>query len=247
MGQLKIEKDFSEKLNNRKIAPKAGSWEELSARLNSGEKSKRPIFWWIGIAATLVGGILIFSILFNKPISETPVIVNAPAEEILKEEIEPQQISFEKPASQEVTEPEKASVKPVKNIFLKKEPVANSKLASMGKPQESSKTENDQTQKDPDLLKEKKKSGIPEEVIAEVSSKENKTGKITDDEVDALLAVASEQIGRDRSAKSVSENIDANSLLLEVEMELEQSFREKVFDVLKEGYFKAKTAVVNRN
>jgi len=247
MGQLKFEKDFSEKLTKRKIEPKAGNWEELSARLNSEEKSKRPIFWWIGIAATLVGGILIFSILFNKPISETPVIVNAPAEEILKEEIESQQISFENPASEEVTELEKASVKPVKNIFSKKEPLANTQLASRGNAQESSKKENDQTQKDPDLMKETKISGIPEEVIVEASSKENKTGKITDAEVEALLAEALTKIKGDRSAKSVSENIDANSLLLDVEMELEQSFREKVFDVLKEGYFKAKTAVVNRN
>jgi len=247
MGQLKFEKDFREKLNKRKIEPKSGSWEELSARLNSEEKSKRPIFWWIGIAATLVGGILIFSILFNKPISETPEMVNAPAEEVLKEKNESQQISFEKLTSEEVREPEKASVKPVENIFSKKEPEANSKLASMGKPQESSKTENDQTQKDSGLIKEIKISEIPEEVIAEASSKENKTGEITDADVDALLAVASEQINRDRSAKSVSENIDPSSLLLDVERELEQSTREKVFDVLKEGYLKARTAVANRN
>jgi len=247
MGQLKYEKDFSEKLNKRKIEPKTGSWEELSLRLNSEEKSKKPIFWWIGIAATLVGGILIFSMLFNEPISETPAIVNAPAEEILKEKIESQQISFEKPASQEMTEPEKASVKSVENIFSEKEPVANSKLASMGNTQKSSKTENDQTQKDPDLMKDTKISGIPEEVIAEASSKENETGEITDAEVDTLLAEASKQISRDRSAKSVSEKLDAKSLLLDVELELEQSIREKVFDVLKEGYFKAKTAVVNRN
>ncbi len=247
MGQLKFEKDISEKLNKRKIEPKTGNWEELSLRLNSEEKSRRPIFWWIGIAATLVGGILIFSMLFNKPISEIPVIVNVPTEEILKEKIESQQISFKKPASQEMTEPEKASVKSVGNIFSEKEPVSNSKLASIGNTQESSNTENDQTQKDPELMKDTKISEIPEDVIAEASSKENNTGEITDAEVDTLLAEASKQISRDRSAKSVSENIDVNSLLLDVEMELEQSIREKVFDVLKEGYFKAKTAVVNRN
>jgi hypothetical protein len=246
MGQLKFEKDFSEKLNKREIEPKAGSWEELSRRLNSEEKSNRPIFWWIGIAATIVGGILIFSILFNKPISETPVIVNAP-EEIAKEKIESQQISFEKPASEEMREPEKASVKPVGNIYPKKEPVAKSKLASIGKQHESSKTENDQTQKEPDLLKETKNSGIPEDVIAEASTKEKKTGEITDAEVDALLAEALTKINGDRNAKSVSGNIDARSLLFDVELELEQSIREKVFDVLKEGYFKARTAVVNRN
>jgi len=247
MGQLKFEKEFSKKLNKRKIAPKAGSWEELSARLNSEGKSKKPIFWWIGIAATLVGGILIFSVLFNEPISEIPLVVDAPSELIFKEEIESQQVSHKKPASEEVQVPEKASVKPVENIFSKKEPVANSKLASMGKPQESSKKENNQIQKDADLMNETKNSGIPEEVIVETSSKEIKTGKITDAEVDALLTEALTKINIDRSAKSVSVDIDANSLLLDVELELEQSIREKVFDVLKEGYFKAKTAVVNRN
>jgi hypothetical protein len=247
MGQLKFEKDFSKKLNKRKIEPKAGRWEELSARLNSEERSKKPIFWWSGIAATLVGGILIFSLLFNEPISEIPLVVDAPSEVIFSEEIESQQISHEKPASEEVQEPEKASVKPVENIFSKKEPVTNSQLASVGKPQESSKTENNQAQKGPDLMKETKISGIPEEVIAEASPKANKTGEITDAEVDALLAEAVKKINVDRSARSVSENINANSLLLDVEMELEQSFREKVFDVLKEGYFKARTAVVNRN
>ena len=232
MGQLKFEKDLSEKLNKRKIEPKAGRWEELSARLNSEERSKKPIFWWIGIAATLVGGILIFSLLFNEPISEIPLVVDAPSEVNFSEEIDPQQISHEKPASEEVQEPEKASVKPVENIFSKKEPVTNSQLASVGNTQRSSET---------------KKSGIPEEVITEASSEEIKTGEITDAEVDALLAEAVKKINVDRSARSVSENINANSLLLDVEMELEQSFREKVFDVLKEGYFKAKTAVVNRN
>jgi len=247
MGQLKFEKDFSEKLNKRKLAPKAGNWEELSARLNSEEKSKRPMFWWIGIAATFVGGILIFSIMFNKPISETPEIVKAPTEEFAKEKIESQQISFEKPASEEVIEPKKASVKPVENVFSKKEPVVNSKFATVGKPQESSKTENDQTHMDPGLMKETNISGIPEEVIAEASSKENRTGKITDAEVDALLAEALTKIKGERSPKSVTVNIDANSLLLGVELEMEHSITEKVFDVLKEGYFKAKTAVVNRN
>lgn len=248
MGQLKFEKDFSQKLINRKIEPKAGSWNELSARLNSEEKSKNPIFWWIGIAATLVGGILIFSILYNKPISEIPAVVDAPSEEIFKEENEFQPISFEKLASEEVAKPEKASVQPVETVFSKKKPVSNSKLVSAGKPQESSKKENDQTQKDSEaLILGTKISEIPEERVAEASSKEIKTGELSDADVDAILAEALTKISADRSAKYVSEKIDANTLLLDAELELEQSFREKVFDVLKEGYIKAKTAVVNRN
>lgn len=250
MGQLKFEKNFSKKLNKRGIKPKAGSWEELSARLNSEEKSKKPVFWWIGIAATIVGGILIFSGLFNERISETPVIVDSPAEEIFKEEIKIQEIFKERLTSEEAQKPEKVSVKPTENHIFGKDQDGNSQLASVGNTQELTKKRNDQTQNDPDLIKETKIPEIPEipeDVIAEASLKEIKTGNELDLEVDELLAEAAKQISRDRSAKSVSENIDANSLLLDLEMELEQSFREKVFDVLREGYIKAKTAVANRN
>jgi len=247
MGQLRFEKDFSDKLNKRKIEPTAGNWEELSARLNYEQKSKRPIIWWMGIAATLVGGILIFSLLFNNPISKTPVIVNAPSEEIIKEKTESQQVSFEKPASEKVIGKEKAFVELVESNISKKEQVDNSKLASFGKPQERSKTEDNQLQKDVDNIKEPKISKISKEVVAQASADKTKTGKITDAEVDAMLALAANQISKEKSESSGSQNINANSLLLEVERELDQSMREKLFDVLKEGYFKAKTAVVNRN
>lgn len=247
MGQLKFENKFSEKLNKREIKPKTGNWAELSARLNSEEKSKKPLFWRIGIAASIVGGILIFSGLFNEPISEIPAVADTPSEVIFKEEIKSRQLSFEKPASEEMTETEKASVKPVENIFYKKEPVSNSELASTVKSQESEKNGNDQTKRDPDLMIESKIPGITDAMIAEASLKLIKIGNVTDSEVDRLLAEADDQISRERSAKPVSENIDAKALLLDAEMELEQSFREKVFDVLKEGYLKAKTSVANRN
>jgi len=146
-----------------------------------------------------------------------------------------------------VAEPEKASVKPVENIISKKKPVANSELAAIGNTLNSKQNKVDQTEQDPDLKIKTKISEIPEEMIAEATSKENITGDISNAEVDALLAEAVTKIRVDRSAKSVSEKIDANTLLLDAQLELEQSFREKVFDVLKEGYFKAKTAVVNRN
>lgn len=247
MGQLKFEKDFSEQLREREIEPKSGSWEELSARMNANEKGKKPVYWWIGIAASLVGGILIISLLFHKSISETPGIVRAPAEEILREAMEPRQISQQNPASEEVSAPEKASGQPVETVFSKKEPLAGSTLASVGSAKESPNKENDQAQRDPELIVETKISEIPEEWIAEASSKEEKKGNVSDTEVDALLAEAMTKISAERKAKYVSEIIDPKGLLLDAQLELELSFRDKVFDVLREGYFKAKTAVVNRN
>ena len=146
-----------------------------------------------------------------------------------------------------MAEPEKASVKPVEDIISKKKPVANSELAAIGNTLNSKQNKVDQTEQDPDLKIKTKISEIPEELIAETSSKENITGDISDAELDDFLAEATEKINMERSARSVSEKIDANNLLFDVEMELEQSFREKVFDVLKEGFLKAKTSVANRN
>jgi len=50
-------------------------------------------------------------------------------------------------------------------------------------------------------------------------------------------------------SKIVSEDgvVDASALLLEAEQELDRSFRDQIFDALKSGYLKAKTAVANRN
>ncbi|UJH92743.1 hypothetical protein LZ575_10010 [Antarcticibacterium sp. 1MA-6-2] len=86
-----------------------------------------------------------------------------------------------------------------------------------------------------------------EEVIAEVSSEVNSHGDMTEAEVDALLYKAAAEISLQRERESFSRNVDATALLMEVEMDLEQGFREKVFDILKEGYLKARTAVANRN
>lgn len=251
MGQLKFEKKFSEKLDQRELKPKASSWEELSTRLNSEEKSKNPVFWWIGIAATLLGGILIVSGLFNEPISKTPGIVETSSEVILEEAIEIQHIFSEKIVSKEVVQPGKASVEPVENSISEKISGNKSKFASIvnqGNIQNVPKKKEDVIQQDSELIAETQISKKPEDVIEEVFLTESQTGEVGMAEVDALLAGAAAQISSNRNGGTVSENnLNANALLWDVEMELEQSFREKVFDVLKEGYLKAKTAVANRN
>ncbi|HSP40854.1 MAG TPA: hypothetical protein VLN46_05425, partial [Gillisia sp.] len=86
-----------------------------------------------------------------------------------------------------------------------------------------------------------------EEIIAEVSRKEGVAGIPTNNEIDALLYKAASEISLERRNISSTGTVDAGDLLFAVEMELEESFREKVFDILKESYLKARTAVANRN
>lgn len=81
-------------------------------------------------------------------------------------------------------------------------------------------------------------------LLTEASLPESQTRKVTDAQIEALLARADEEIGREQK---IAWNPDADELLQIVEMELEQSFRVKVFDILKEGFHKTRTAVLNRN
>ena len=98
---------------------------------------------------------------------------------------------------------------------------------------------------EPPISEEKIFQSKLEEVIAEAA----KNDKISEDEVDVLLAEAASELSRERNLKSYTSTntINANALLAEVEDEIYQSFKAKVFEVLKEGYLKAKTAVANRN
>ncbi|HSI69245.1 MAG TPA: hypothetical protein VK941_03365, partial [Gillisia sp.] len=86
-----------------------------------------------------------------------------------------------------------------------------------------------------------------EDAIAAVTSNLAKNDDLAEAEVDSLLMMAAARISKERTVYLAGETIDASSLLWDVEMEMEQSFREKVFDIMKEGYLKARTAVANRN
>ncbi len=254
MGQLKFEKKFREKLNEREIEPKSKSWEELSARLDSEEKSKNPIFWWIGIAASIVGGIFILSLAFiNDPVAESNNLVDKPSEEILKD-------PYNKPTEETLVaseETEKAAIseKAAKNSEGKNTAVQNSGFTTnKGSGTSLASAEKKKNVIKEDLVFASKEapevdtgSSVLEEGVAELSYEENKSGEVTNAEVDALLAEASSQLNKSRTQKAFSEKITANDLLWDVEMELEASFREKVFEVVKDGFIKARTAVANRN
>ena len=71
-------------------------------------------------------------------------------------------------------------------------------------------------------------------------------GKVTDDQIEALLAEARAEVGNERVMYQTAA-YDADNLLLEVETELEHSFRQQVFELIKDGLQKTRNAVVNIN
>ncbi|MEM9649705.1 MAG: hypothetical protein AAF969_14605, partial [Bacteroidota bacterium] len=84
------------------------------------------------------------------------------------------------------------------------------------------------------------------EVVAQVRLLESVNTEVSDAEVDSLLRAAQRDILSEQLFTPEG-GVDAMALLTEVEDELDESFRDQIFDALKDGYFKLRTAVADRN
>ncbi|PRX45284.1 hypothetical protein [Salegentibacter salegens] len=251
-GGNKFEKEAREKLEERRIKPSAGSWEKLDEKLNAEENktSQKP---WKYIAAAVAVLLIAGTFMWNDNFSENPQVVEEPVNEIIEKPERKQEFMQENMtqiASEENKNEDEVSVeKNAKNeiaakpeTFVKEE-IAETPISEENKYEEAIALET--ISLEPPVSEEKLIQSKLEEVIAATA----KNKEISEDEVDALLAQAASEISRGRKSQFYSSNyeISANALLAEVEDEIYQSFKAKVFEVLKEGYLKAKTAVANRN
>jgi len=84
------------------------------------------------------------------------------------------------------------------------------------------------------------------EVVAQVDMLEEQNESLTDVEVDSLLRKAQDEIMNDKLFRN-DRSVDAMALLSEVENELDKSFRDQIFESLKSGFMKVRTAVADRN
>jgi hypothetical protein len=83
------------------------------------------------------------------------------------------------------------------------------------------------------------------DIVAQIDVLEQYSA-VTDAEVDSLLKRAQDEILRDKIFNK-DKTVDALALLTEVEEELDQSFRDQIFNSLKAGFIKVRTAVADRN
>ena len=84
------------------------------------------------------------------------------------------------------------------------------------------------------------------EVVAQVAVLEQNNQSVSDAEIDSLLRSAQAQILKDQLFRKDA-SVDAMVLLADVEQELDRSFRDRIFDALKDGFVKVRTAVADRN
>lgn len=229
MEAQNFENRFKKALEERTLQPSSKSWEQLRSKLDAQEKQSKTGYWWLGIAASFVGGAILVSLLFNSSSEiEEPVLVEQSMPEETITPIPEETLIVETPVVEQVaTIEDKKSSKELR--------VATSKENIHSEEKPISATENNALNTQID------------EAIATVIALEKTLENATEAEVDRLLQQAAEKITREKQFVTPGGSVSAMALLEDVELELERSFRDKVFEILKAGYLKSKDAVATRN
>lgn len=253
MAPIKFEEHIKNKLDKRTIKPSADAWDKLSARLDENSESKNnKAFWLLGIAASVVGVLLVVTQFFktNGAFHESPNNIVTPKVEKLEhiDKVATESIIEHKEALKEKPTVIKPKNKVATNKSVEKKKPVNTVIAAIAPKKDPLKKE--QLTKEPakvsqnDMLFEEQKI---QNIVALALNVKDSNGEVTDELIDALLLEAQKEINLQKMIDAKTGVVDADLLLQNVEAELDQSFREKVFKALKDSFVTVKTAVAQRN
>ncbi len=94
------------------------------------------------------------------------------------------------------------------------------------------------------LLNTKTINDKVDDVVAQIAELQKNDVQVTDEEINTLLLKAQREITSKKIIKSNA--ISASTLLQDVEEELDDTFKQRVFEALKRGFQKVRTAVAER-
>ncbi len=237
----KLGKHIKKTIEERRIAPSPQAWEKISSRI--GAEQKKSVNKWriYAIAASFIGITVISIFLFKMrtPIETTPRAVDIQNQQ--EESLQPDkynQIPLEVEHNHTqmiIADVEKAPIKDSSTVESVSMNVQKTILDVENYALEDGVLNNSEV-----LIAQK-----INEVAEQVALLETMNNNVSDAEVDSLLRAAQRQILSERIFDS--EKVDAMALLTEVEDELDDSFRDQIFEALKDGYLKLRTAVADRN
>lgn len=244
----KFEKHIKTKFQEREINPSENAWAKISPELNDEASKKKPVYVWFGIAASIVVliGVTLFYFNANDAINNVPAeIVDTEKGERLEKLITKEPVYFKE--EEEVvfktdTKPEILAVENTENNMP-----ANQENNTLDDGVEVAFVEyesKDHSHSKLEVSDEIINSKVAD-IVAQVGVLEQFSA-VTDAEVDSLLKRAQDEILRDKIFNK-DKTVDAMALLTEVEEELDQSFRDQIFNSLKAGFIKVRTAVADRN
>ncbi|MCK0189492.1 hypothetical protein [Arenibacter sp. F20364] len=255
MAPLKFEEHIKEKLDKREIVPSDRAWDLLSNQLEPKKGNVKIGNLQVGVAASIIGLLIMSLIYFNvndelntpdvKTVTAPDSGVNHMPENLPNENsVEGHKVDAATSKAIEIvgTETNKTPKELIEDTssaaIIKEEEIGN--VIASGEYIEPKLVEKELI--GPDSLINAK----IEEVVAQVNLLEQNNISLTDAEVDLLLKQAQKELFSKRIFRD-NHSVDAMALLADVESELDRTFREQIFDILKEGYIKVKTAVASRN
>ncbi|MEC5165185.1 preprotein translocase subunit Sss1 [Flavobacterium sp. PL11] len=236
MEPNKLDQYIKEQLDPREIKPSEMVWNKLDRLLSAAEKPKRK-FLWMYIAASFVGFLVIgtvFFTVFNIEIVEknVPTVVleqNADGRIDKKDELTNGEVIFNTVQNNTVI-PSKVVVN---NIMKAK----SQKLAN----KEDTVTISNQSTVDHGVLNYNENMNSREDSKSKYISAEKLLAEVSNTKSESNVSF--KKINRTVNGIAVN----ANSLLSNVETELNQSFRETALEKLNKNYNAIKTVLVNRN
>lgn len=248
----KFENHIRAKLQEREINPSSLGWERISEALNRDTASRKPGYLWIGIAASSIVLVAIGLFYFNdgnEQLNDGVQVVDTNKDDrpvyeqekkalpmIQQEVIVGSELKIEAPLNRD------ANIKgSEKSIVEVPQSFTQDKMVEVAVLERSAAQNGTEDFKLPEQIINDKVA----ELVAQVNILEQ-YDTVTDAEVDSLLKHAQEEIIRDKIFKT-NTSVDAVALLTAVEEEIDKSFRDQIFNSLKAGFVKVRTAVADRN
>lgn len=223
MAHNRLDNEFRDKLNQREIAPSPAAWDRLDAMLSVAEEKKSPKkLSWIYIAAALIGILLMATVFTQKG-----KLVSTGAPEVVhqKQNLPERGVSGE--GKELVPTNIMESAVAGQNRHSQTEP-----STTFANPTARNKVQNEIAHAN---LTHDKNSSTQQQAATKINTQ--------DVNVDELLASAS----LPKNNTNAVVKVDANSLLSQVDGELELSFREKVIKSAGKNFQNVKVALANRN
>ena len=254
MAPIKMEENFKERLDKRRITPSENAWEKLSLKLDESDKSgNKKYFRWIGIAASIIGVLLISNIVFNTNQNDKtlPVIVDSPSDiQIDSPQFNSEKITESNP--EPLLDIDREPVLQSKNTAIAKKSIPQEVAEVAGSPKntlnESEKTNQLKNSFDLEIIeKTGQNKPIEDALLAENVVNDEVEVTDLDSEINSLLADAQKKINSEKNKLSNNKFVDANLLLEGIENDLEESFRDKVFNSIVTGYNTIRVAIADRN
>ncbi|GAA3562559.1 hypothetical protein [Snuella lapsa] len=245
MDPIKFDEHIKETLSNRKIKPSEAAWDKLSDCLETKGSRIDNRKAWLFAAASVIAIFLVTTQFFY---NNTEAIEVLPLKEVVKPAIVGQGIKEVEELNEGINNT--GVNKLIKNATAIEERVyeSNTIIAS---------------EKKINVIEDKKRIELVtavavvdsltfeeqkiKDLVAQIHTIKKENKEVSDDEIETLLKQAQKEIKLKRLQIKGSEKVDAIALLEDVEAELDQSFRAKVFEALKASYNSVKTAVAQRN